>query len=93
MSPGTIVNIDISNTDVIINLLFLAIGASVIGFGLWSVATRALGAVPANNYMYYQSVVTMIGAYFIINEPITLIGVIGCALIIGGLYLGERLSR
>ena len=93
MSPGTIVNIDISNTDVIINLLFLAIGASVIGFGLWSVATRALGAVTANNYMYYQSVVTMIGAYFSINEPITLIGVIGCALIIGGLYLGERLSR
>lgn len=82
-----------TDIEVVINLLFLAIGASVIGFGLWSVATRELGAITANNYMYFQSVVTMIGALCILGEPVTVIGVIGCALIIGGLYMGERLSK
>ncbi len=82
-----------SDYEVIFNLLILAVGASVIGFGLWSIATRELGAVTANNYMYYQSVVTMIAALFVLGEPITFIGVIGCLLIIGGLLLGERLSR
>ncbi len=83
----------ITNDEVIFNLLFLAVGASLIGFGLWSVATRELGAITANNYMYFQSVITMVGALFILSEPITIVGIVGCVLIIGGLYLGERISK
>ncbi len=83
----------LTNPDVLINLGFLAIGASVIAYALWSVATRDLGAVTANNYMYFQSIITMIAAFFIINEGITIIGIIGCALIIGGLWMGEKLSK
>ncbi len=43
--------------------------------------------------MYLQAVVTMIAAYFIVNEPITAIGIIGCALVIGGLWIGEKLNH
>lgn len=80
------------NTDVIINVLFLAVGASLVGYLLWSLAVKKMGAVKANNYMYFQSVMTMIASAIIIGEPITTVGVIGCAMIIGGLYLGDRLN-
>lgn len=81
------------NPDVVFNVVFLAIGASLIAYLLWSVAVKGLGAVKANNYMYFQSVVTMIASAFIIGEPITAMGVIGCLMIIGGLFLGDKLNR
>jgi len=82
----------VADVSVLGNLLFLAIGASLVGYLLWSVATHDLGAVDANNYMYFQSVVTMVVSFFVLSEPITLIGIIGCVLIIGGLWLGNKLS-
>ena len=39
--------------------------------------------------MYFQTPVTMIAAFFILDEKITAIGIIGCVLIIGGLWLDE----
>lgn len=82
-----------SNVDIIINLLFLALGASLVAYLLWSVATRDLGAIAANNYMYFQSVVTMVASLIILGEAITFIGILGCTLIIGGLWLGDALSK
>lgn len=60
---------------------------------LWSLAVKKLGAVSANNYMYFQPVVTMIAAAIVIGEPITPVGVIGCLTIIFGLWLGDWLTR
>ena len=74
-------------------MLFLAIGASLVSYLLWSLAVKKLGAVKANNYMYFQPVVTMIAAAIIIGEPITPIGVLGCVTIIFGLWLGDWLTR
>ena len=82
-----------ADTMVLTNLLFLSVGCSAVAYLLWSLCVRHLGAVTANNYMYLQAVVTMIAAYFIVNEPITAIGIIGCALVIGGLWIGEKLNR
>ena len=42
---------------------------------------------------FFQTPVTMIAAFFILDEKITAIGIIGCVLIIGGLWLGDWLSR
>lgn len=83
----------LSNSLVVANLLFLGLGASTISYLLWSVAVKNLGAITANNYMYFQSVVTMIAACFILGEAITPVGVTGCLLIIGGLWLGDWLTR
>ena len=79
--------------DVLLNLLFLGLGASFVAYLLWSTTVKYLGAVKANNFMYFQMIVTLIASAFILDEPITAVGVTGCALIIGGLWLGERLSR
>ena len=83
----------LSNPDVVVNLLFLGLGASMVAYLLWSQAVKGLGAVTANNYMYFQTIVTMIASYFILSEPITAMGVAGCVLIIGGLWFGDWLSR
>lgn len=82
----------IGNFEVIGNILFLAMGASLISYLLWSFSVGKLGAVKANNYMYFQSVITMIFSAIFLKEEITEWGVLGCALIIGGLYVGEKLT-
>lgn len=83
----------LTDGDVMFNLIFLACGASLLGFSLWSVSVRWLGAVMANNYMYIQPIVTMVGSFFIIGEAITAMGVFGCVLILVGLWLGDWLTR
>lgn len=81
------------NTDVVVNLLFLGIGASMIAYLLWSLTVKYLGAIKANNFMYFQMIVTLIASRLILGEEISAIGVTGCVLIIGGLWLGDVLTR
>lgn len=78
---------------VIGNMLFLGIGASMIAYYFWANIVKQLGAIKANNYMYLQSIFTLIVSAIIINEHISLVGIIGCALILGGLWVGDRLSQ
>lgn len=82
----------ISNKAVVGNLLFLGLGASFTAYLLWSVTIKYLGAVKANNFMYFQAIVTLIASYFILGEKITILGVTGCILIIGGLWVGDFIS-
>lgn len=75
------------------NLIFLGLGASMIGYVLWAITVKKVGALKANNYMYLQPVITMIFSMALLNEHVTIVGYIGCALILGGLWLGDFLSR
>ena len=43
--------------------------------------------------MYLQSIVTLIVAAIFLSEPVTLVGIIGIVLILGGLWLGDFLTR
>ncbi len=78
--------------NVIGNLLFLGLGASTIAYLMWAVCVRNIGALKANNYMYFQSIVTLVVSYFVLGEAITLIGVIGIVLIVGGLWAGDNIN-
>ncbi len=83
----------LSNTSVLLNLLFLGIGASMVAYYLWAKIVKQVGAVKANNYMYLQSIFTLIASVLLINEHISIVGILGCCLILGGLWLGDRLSQ
>lgn len=83
----------LTNGTMVFNILFLGIGASLIGYIFWAVTVKYLGAVKANNFMYFQTVVTMIAGALILGEEVTVVGVTGCVLIIGGLWLGDWLTR
>ena len=45
-----------------------------------------------NNYLYLQPLVTMVAAYFVLGEKIYPLGYAGCALIIGGLVIADKLK-
>ncbi|MDE5811090.1 MAG: DMT family transporter, partial [Muribaculaceae bacterium] len=76
------------------NILFLGLTASLIAYLIWAQTVKKLGAVKASNYLYFQPIVTMIFSAIVFdNDPITIIGCAGCALIIGGIWLGDYMSR
>lgn len=72
------------------NLLFLGCIASMLCFLLWTWVMRRLGAVVATNYVYINPVSTVIFAWWILAEPITLFFVVGSLLILTGMYLADR---
>ncbi|MCM1066653.1 MAG: DMT family transporter [Muribaculaceae bacterium] len=75
------------------NLLFLGVGASTIAYVLWALTVKNLGAVRANNYMYFQSIVTLVVSALVLGEHVSAIGYIGIALIIGGLWAGDNINK
>jgi drug/metabolite transporter (DMT)-like permease len=72
------------------NLLFLGVIASMLCYILWNVAVKHLGAIRTTNCIYFMPLVTLITSAIIINEPITLIALLGATLILGGVYLAEK---
>jgi drug/metabolite transporter (DMT)-like permease len=81
---------DISAPEFMINILFLILMCSIVGYIIWNEAMKSLGPVTANNYIYMQPLVTMIVAYFYLGEKIYLLGYVGCAMIIGGLIIADK---
>ena len=83
----------ISRPQVYGNLLFLGLGASTAAYVLWALTGRQVGAVKANNYMYLQSIITLLVSAVVLGEKITLLGCVGILLILGGLWLGENINK
>ena len=77
---------------VIFNLAFLAIVCSTLAYVLWAICVKRLGLMKAGNYLYVSPLVTLVASYFYLGEAISVIGVIGCCLILIGMYLSERLG-
>lgn len=80
-------------TDVWSNLLFLGAFASMIAYILWAQSVKYLGAIKASNYMYISPIITLIASVLLLGESLSIIGGIGCVLILGGMWLGEYLER
>lgn len=79
---------------VLLNLLFLSLTASLLAYVIWSQTVKRLGAIKASNYLYFQPVMTMIVSAIILpDDPLTLMGCVGCLLIIGGVWFGDFMSR
>lgn len=75
------------------NMLFLVLCSSILSFYLWTRTVDTIGAVKANNYMYLQPIITLIGAAIIIGEKITFLGVIGLLTVLFGLWFGSFLQK
>lgn len=74
-------------TPVVIgNLIFLAFVASTGGYLLWNWVMRKIGAVRSTNYIYLQSLVTMIAGAVILDERITLMGITGLVVLLVGMF-------
>ncbi|WP_085537443.1 DMT family transporter [Massilibacteroides vaginae] len=75
---------------VILNLLFLGIIASMLCYIMWNLAVKRIGTVHTANYLYITPLVTLFTAAIVINEPITWIAIVGCILILTGVYITEK---
>lgn len=82
-----------NSVPVMVNLLFLGVGASLVCYLLWAAAVSQMGAVKANNYMYLQPVFTLIFSVIVLHEAVSWMGYLGCALVLLGLWLGDYLTR
>lgn len=72
------------------NLLFLGCVASMLCYLAWNWVMKKLGAMVATNYVYLNPVFTVIFAWIILHENITIYFLIGTALILSGMYLADK---
>jgi len=78
------------SSEVLLNLLFLGVIASALCYVMWSKAVHLIGAVQSSNYIYICPVITIIAAYFVLQEQMTFFSIIGSLLVILGVYYSER---
>lgn len=74
-------------------IAFLGILGSGISYVTWNIATRRLGIVKVNTYIYVNPFVTLVAGALFLHEPITIMSVIGALLIICGVIIGVRERR
>ncbi len=73
-----------------LSLMLLGILGSGICYVTWNYAIKWLGIVITNNYIYLNPFVTMIAAGILLGEPVTIMGLLGAVLIIGGIIVSDR---
>ena len=77
-------------TTTLLNLLFLGCVASMLCFLAWNWVMKKLGAVVVTNYVYFNPVTTVIFAWLMLSERITIYFIIGPILILTGMYLCNK---
>ncbi len=83
----------LADSEMLFNLLYLALCASGICFLTWSHATNTLGPIKASTYIYGTPLVTIIfSLIFLREQKLTVQLFIGAALIIAGLILSVTKS-
>lgn len=83
----------IHNPQVVSNFLFLGIGASAMGFMLWNLSTKWIGAVKTSVYIYVSPVVTVVLSMLILHEKMTVISGFGSLLIFVGLIISQKKAQ
>ena len=77
-------------SDVLWNLLFLGVVASMLCFLVWNWVIGKLGAVIATNWVYFNPITTIIFAWWLLHEQITVWFLLGTCLILLGMYLADK---
>ncbi|MCM1292738.1 MAG: DMT family transporter [Bacteroides sp.] len=74
------------------NLCFLAMVCSVLAYVLWANAIKRIGVMKSGNYLYVSPIVTLIASAVYLGEKVSVIGYLGCFLILVGVILSEKLN-
>jgi drug/metabolite transporter (DMT)-like permease len=76
-----------------ISLVFLGVFCLALAFWLWSEGLKRQSAAEVGVYLYIEPIFTMIGAWLLLKEPITIWLLIGAVLISLGVFVSERYGR
>lgn len=96
--PYTFLTSDVSKfmslqTDTVISLLFLGLCCLAIAFWLWSEGLARQNAAEVGIYLYVEPLITMIGAWVILSEQITIWLILGAILITIGVFVSEKFGK
>ena len=80
-------NLEALNTTIILNLLFLGIFCSAICYYFYVYAMKQIGIGVSSLFINLIPIITVIASFFILNERISIIQMIGGALIVFSVYL------
>ncbi len=79
--------VQMPSTKVVLNIVFLSIFCSCIGYIVYVYCLKELGATIITTYINLQPIMSLIAAAVILEEAITVWQVIGCIVIIAGVTL------
>ncbi len=85
VEPFSMTEAMLSDWVIIANLLFLSVIASYGCFLLWNWVLREVGVVHASNFIYLQSLVTMVVSAIVLAERITPMAIAGAVILILGM--------
>lgn len=71
-------------------IFYLGIVASGLCYISWNKAMECLGAVKTSVYIYLIPVITLVFSYFVLHERLTAVSIIGCVMILFGLFVSEK---
>ncbi|MDE6479961.1 MAG: DMT family transporter [Muribaculaceae bacterium] len=84
---------DFSHPVYLLNLLFLAVMCSSMAYLLWNESMKIIGPLATNNYLYIQPPVTMFAGCLLLGETIYPFGYVGCALVLLGLVIADKMKK
>jgi drug/metabolite transporter (DMT)-like permease len=76
--------------EVVGALLYIGALSTVVSYVFWNRAVQEIGASRAGPFMYLMLVYTPLLAIVFIGERLHLYHLVGCVLILGGIYLTSR---
>jgi drug/metabolite transporter (DMT)-like permease len=79
--------LEMPSTKVVLNIVFLSIFCSCIGYIIYVYCLKELGATITTTYINLQPIMSLIAAAVILKEVITIWQVVGCIIIILGVTL------
>lgn len=82
--------VQFTNPEIVLNFLFLGVGASAGGFFLWNLATQWIGAIKTSVYIYVSPIVTVVLSMVVLHEKMTIVSVIGAVFILIGLVMSQK---
>lgn len=80
-------------TDTYIALIFLGVFCLALAFWLWSEGLARQSAAEVGVYLYFEPLITVIGAWFLLGEEFTVWLAVGAVLITMGVYVAERYGK
>lgn len=89
ISKVSVFRVSSLDTNLVLNLLFLSVFASVLCFLMWNKAINIIGSIKTTNYIYFVPLITMISSNIILGENISVLMLLGGALIFAGVYINQ----
>ncbi|WP_370774934.1 DMT family transporter [Holdemania massiliensis] len=83
----------LSEPSVLLNLVFLGLGASALCFVTWNYAVGILGSVKTSVTIYIVPVITAVASAWVLHEPLTPRVILGLGLTLGGLLQSQKINQ